>query len=202
MAPRLATSYPEDSLSLFRCYKNPADRAITQLTDEELPLKPDPESNPVAIIVKQIIVKHTVGNMQSRWPDFLTTDGEKPGCDRDAEFENPVTTREALLTSWDAGWRCLFDALEPLTDDDLGREVTIRGEEHSVMQCINRQMAHYAYHLGQIVFLARHLRSGERECPSIPRRQSAEFNRRVATGEASQRQRLVCSFMVSAARMS
>lgn len=182
MALRFTTSYLDDSLSLFRYYKELAERAMTQLTDEQLQLTPDAESNSVAIIVR-----HMTGNMQSRWPDFLTTDGEKPGRDRDAEFENPVTTREALLESWEAGWKCLFAALEPLTDADLSRTVTIRGEAHSVMQCINRQVAHYAYHCGQIVFLAKQLRGAEWQCLTIPRGRSAEFNRHVAAGEASQR---------------
>jgi hypothetical protein len=182
MALRFTTSCLDDSLSLFLYYKGLAERAMAQLTDEQLLLTPDAESNSVAIIVK-----HMVGNMQSRWPDFLTTDGEKPGRDRDAEFENPAATREALLASWEAGWQCLFTALEPLTDADLGRTVTIRGEAHSVMQCISRQLAHYAYHCGQIVFLAKHLRSSDWQCLSVPRGRSAEFNRRVAAGEASQR---------------
>src|SRR5215472_13838347 len=129
MALRFTASYLEDSLSLFRYYKNLAERAMAQLTDEQLQAAPDAESNSIAVIVK-----HMAGNMQSRWPDFLTTDGEKPGRDRDAEFENPPATRKALLASWEAGWKCLFDALEPLTDTDLSRSVTIRGEPHSVMQ--------------------------------------------------------------------
>ena len=182
MALRFTASYLEDSLSLFRYYKGLAERAMAQLTDEQLQLAPDAESNSVAIIVK-----HMTGNMQSRWPDFLTTDGEKPGRDRDAEFENPPATREALLDSWEAGWKCLFDALEPLSDADLSRSVTIRGEAHSVMQCINRQVAHYAYHCGQIVFLAKQLRSSDWQNLSVPRGRSAEFNRRVAAQEASQR---------------
>jgi hypothetical protein len=125
--------------------------------------------------------------MQSRWPDFLTTDGEKPGRDRDAEFENPPATREALLAAWEAGWQCVFTALEPLSDADLPRTVTIRGEPHSVMQTINRQLAHYAYHCGQIVLLAKHFAHEEWRSLSVPRGKSAEFNRRVVAGEASQR---------------
>jgi uncharacterized damage-inducible protein DinB len=182
MALRFTTSYLEDSLTLFRYYKDLAERAMAQLTDEQLQLAPDTESNSVAIIVK-----HIVGNLKSRWPDFLTTDGEKPGRDRDAEFENPPAAREALMAAWEAGWKCLFDALEPLTDADLSRTVTIRGEPHSVMQCINRQLAHYPYHCGQIVFLAKQLRSADWRSLSIPRGRSAEFNRRVAAGESSQR---------------
>jgi uncharacterized damage-inducible protein DinB len=182
MALRFTTSYLEDSLSLFRYYKNLAERAMGQVTDDELLAAPDSESNSIAVIVK-----HMTGNMQSRWPDFLTTDGEKPGRDRDAEFENPLQTREALLAAWEAGWQCLFSALEPLSDDDMSRRVTIRGEPHSVMQTVNRQLAHYAYHCGQIVFLAKHFRSSEWKSLSVPRGKSGEFNRKVAAGEASQR---------------
>jgi hypothetical protein len=182
MALKFTTSYLEDSLSLFRYYKNLVDRAMAQLTDDQLLAAPDSESNSIAIVVK-----HLSGNMLSRWQDFLTTDGEKPSRDRDAEFEDPPLTREALLAAWEAGWQCLFTALEPLTDADLQRSVTIRGEPHSVMQTINRQVGHYAYHCGQIVFLAKHLRNSDWKSLSIPRRKSAEFNRRVATGEASQR---------------
>lgn len=182
MALHFTTSYLEDSLTLFRYYKDLADRAMAQLTDDQLLAVLDSESNSIAIIVK-----HMSGNMRSRWQDFLTTDGEKPGRDRDAEFEDPPATRDALLAAWEAGWQCLFAALEPLSDEDMQRSVTIRGEAHSVMQTINRQVAHYAYHCGQILFLAKHLRSSEWQSLSIPRRKSAEFNRNVAAGEASQR---------------
>ena len=182
MALRFTTSYLEDSLSLFRYYKDLAERAMAQLTDEELLEALDSESNSIAIIVK-----HMSGNMLSRWRDFLNTDGEKPGRDRDAEFEDPPSTREALMEAWEAGWLCVFSALEPLSEPDLQRVATIRGEAHSVMQTINRQVAHYAYHCGQIVFLAKHLQSSEWKSLSIPRRKSAEYNSRVSAGEASQR---------------
>lgn len=182
MPHRFTTSYLEDSLSLFRYYKELVERAIAQLSDEQLLQAPDPESNSIAIIVK-----HMAGNMQSRWTDFLTSDGEKPGRDRDAEFEHPPATREALLGLWESGWHAVFTALEPLRDAGLSRAVTIRGEPHSVMQCINRQLAHYSYHCGQIVFLAKQLRGSDWKCLSIPRGGSSRFNRRVAAGEASQR---------------
>lgn len=182
MALRFTASYLEDSLSLFRYYKGLVDRALAQLSDEQLLLTPDPESNSIAIIVK-----HLAGNMQSRWPDFLTSDGEKPGRDRDAEFENPPATRESLLALWEEGWRCVFTALEPLSDADLARTVTVRGEPHSVMQCINRQLAHYSFHCGQIVFLAKHLRGTQWQCLTIPRGKSGDFNRLVTAGEVSQR---------------
>jgi hypothetical protein len=125
--------------------------------------------------------------MRSRWTDFLTTDGEKPNRNRDSEFAEPAATREALLEDWESGWAAVFGALEPLTDADLGRTITIRGEAHSVMQAINRQVAHYAHHAGQIVLLAKHYACDHWESLSVPRNRSAEFNRKVAAGEASQR---------------
>jgi hypothetical protein len=182
MPLRFTTSYLEDSLSLFRYYKNLAERAMAQITDEQLLTVLDSEANSIAVIAK-----HMSGNMRSRWLDFLTTDGEKPSRDRDAEFEDPPSTREALLAAWEEGWQCLFTALEPLAEEDLQRTVTIRGEPHSVMQTINRQLAHYAYHCGQIVLLAKHYQSSEWKSLTIPRRKSAEFNRRVSAGETSQR---------------
>ena len=151
------------------------------MSDEQLQTVIDPESNCLAIIVK-----HVAGNMRSRWTDFLTTDGEKPDRNRDSEFEEPPATRAELMQMWEEGWNQLFTALEPLTDADLGRTITIRGEKHSVMQAINRQ-AHYASHCGQIVFLAKHLQAGNWKCLSVPRKQSSDFNRRVYAGEASQR---------------
>ena len=182
MALKFTTSYMADSLDLFRYYKNLVERAMVQVTDEQLFTVLDGEMNSIAVIVK-----HMTGNMRSRWTDFLTSDGEKPDRHRDGEFEEPPVTREALMTIWEEGWRCVFSALEPLTEADLGRTVTIRGEAHSVMQAINRQLAHYPYHCGQIVFLAKHFRSDAWQSLSVPRRQSAEFNRRVLAGEASQR---------------
>jgi hypothetical protein len=133
------------------------------------------------------IVKHMAGNMRSRWRDFLTTDGEKPDRHRDSEFVDAPATRAALLALWDEGWQQLFGALEPLSDGDLGRTVLIRGEAHSVMQAINRQMAHYSMHCGQIIVLAKHFASDHWRSLSVPRNRSAEFNQAVQTGEKSQR---------------
>jgi hypothetical protein len=127
------------------------------------------------------------GNMRSRWTDFLTSDGEKPDRNRDSEFVAPPATRKELLDLWEEGWSCVFQALEPLSDADLGRTVMIRGEAHSVMQAINRQVAHYASHVGQIVFLSKHLAHDRWQSLSVPRNRSAEFNQSVATGERSQR---------------
>jgi len=176
------TSYLEDSLAVFRVYKSLGDRAMAQVSDEQLQLAIDPESNSIATIVK-----HLAGNMRSRWTDFLTSDGEKPDRNRDSEFEAPPATRAALLELWEAGWRSVFSALEPLKDSDLERTVYIRNEPHSVMQAINRQVAHYALHIGQIIFLAKHLQSSRWVSLSIPRGKSGDFNTRVASGQASQR---------------
>ena len=182
MALQFTTSYLEDSRAVFAYYKKLAERAMDQLTDEQLFLTLDGEANSVAIIVK-----HMAGNMRSRWTDFLTTDGEKPDRNRDSEFEEPPATREALLATWEAGWSCLFYAIQPLTEADLTRTITIRGEAHSVMQAINRQLAHYPHHVGQIVLLAKHFAGDRWQTLSVPRKGSSEFNRRVASGEASQR---------------
>ena len=182
MALKFTTNYLEDSLSLFRYYKKLGEGAMAQVSDEQLLAVLDPEMNSIAQIVK-----HMAGNMRSRWTDFLSSDGEKPDRHRDSEFEEPPATREALMKMWEAGWKCLFEALEPLGAADADRKVTIRGEAHSVMQAINRQVAHYAYHVGQIVFLAKHLQHAGWKSLSIPRKQSEKFNQRVAAGEASQR---------------
>ena len=182
MALEFTTSYLRDSLALLRYYKNLAERAMAQVPDERLTATLDEEMNSIATVVK-----HLAGNMRSRWTDFLTSDGEKPDRNRDTEFEQPPQTRADLFDLWEAGWGCLFSALEPLTEADLQRTVTIRGEAHSVMQAINRQVAHYPYHIGQIVMLAKHFQSHAWKSLSVPRRQSAEFNRRVLTRDASQR---------------
>ncbi len=158
---------------------------MAQCPDEGLFTTLDAESNSIAIIVK-----HMAGNMRSRWMDFLTTDGEKTDRNRDTEFEQPPQTRAELLELWERGWKYLFDALTPLTDADLTRTVTIRTEPHSVMQAINRQVAHYAHHIGQIVFLAKHLTTkatGKWDSLSVPRGQSKQFAADVAAGRKPQR---------------
>ncbi len=182
MPLKLTTSYIEDSLSLFRHYKKLAEGGMDQVTDDQLLTVLDPEMNSIAQTVK-----HMVGNMRSRWTDFLTSDGEKPDRNRDTEFVEPPRTRAELIATWEHGWQLVFAALEPLSDFDLARIVEIRGEAHSVMQAINRQMAHYAYHCGQIVLLAKHFRHQDWRSLSVPRGQSDQFNRRVAAHEASQR---------------
>jgi len=185
MAHRLTTSYTKDSVDLFRYYKRLGERAIEQCPDDALFSMLDAESNSIAIIVK-----HMSGNMRSRWADFLTSDGEKPDRNRDSEFEEPPKNRAELLAMWERGWKILFDALEPLTEADLARTITIRSEPHSVMQAINRQIAHYSYHIGQIVFLAKHFAAastGNWTSLTVPRNKSKQFNADVTAGRKSQR---------------
>jgi Protein of unknown function (DUF1572) len=182
MALRFTTSFLEDSLPLFHNYKRLAEGAMKQVTDEQLLVFLDPEMNSIALIVK-----HMVGNMRSRWTDFLHSDGEKPDRNRDSEFENPYSSRTDMLAAWEEGWNFVFGALETLSDADLARTVTIRGEAHSVMQAISRQLTHYAYHCGQIVMLAKHLGSSRWQALTMPRNKSAEFNQGVAPAEANQR---------------
>jgi uncharacterized damage-inducible protein DinB len=182
MAHKFSTSYVEDSVSLFHYYKKLAEGAMAQVSDEQLFATLDDEMNSIAIIVK-----HMAGNMRSRWTDFLTRDGEKPDRNRDSEFIEPPATRQDLLRLWNEGWERVLQALQPLSDADLQRTVSIRGEPHSVMQAINRQIAHYSYHAGQIVFLAKHFRGSDWKSLTVPRNKSAEFNRKILAGEASQR---------------
>ena len=178
----VGAAYFDEARRSFRGYKRLADKALEQVDDRQFFHAPDPGSNSLAQLVK-----HIAGNMRSRWTDFLTTDGEKPNRNRDGEFVDPPATREALLKIWEEGWGLVFQALEPLSDADLGRTIAIRGEGHSVMQAINRQLGHYALHIGQIVLLAKHFQGGQWKSLSIPRGKSAEFNRRVEAGDASQR---------------
>lgn len=185
MAHEFSTSYLSDSVALFHYYKKLGERAIEQCPDAALFESLDRESNSIAIIIK-----HLAGNMRSRWTDFLTTDGEKPDRNRDGEFEDAPKSRAELLALWERGWTVMFNALEPLSDADLARTVSIRGEPHSVMQAINRQMAHYSYHVGQIVYLAKHFSAataGAWKSLTVPRGQSKAFTADVAAGRKSQR---------------
>lgn len=168
----LGQHYLDDALQTFRDYKSTAERAFVQLSDEDFFRTIDEESNSIAVIIK-----HMAGNMLSRWTDFLTTDGEKPNRQRDMEFVMlPETTRADMLDFWEKGWAAVFTAIEPLTPDDLMRIVAIRGQDHTVVQAINRQIAHYANHLGQIVYLAKHFKSSDWQTLSVPKNKSAEFN--------------------------
>src|SRR5580704_7367724 len=172
MHDEIATHYLEEVRRQFRGHKRLAEGAIAQLKDEELFIALDSESNSIAVLVK-----HLSGNMRSRFTDFLTTDGEKPDRDRDREFEiNSATTRADVMRWWEEGWARVFAAIDALQPEDVMRAVTIRGEAHTVLQAINRQVAHYAQHTGQIVFLAKHLRSSDWKTLSVPRGKSKEFN--------------------------
>ena len=179
MPVRFTTSYLEDSRALLSRYRTLAERALDQVSDDQLFTVLDDESNSLAMIVQ-----HIAGNLRSRWTDFLTTDGEKPDRDRDREFENVATSRADLLAHWKESWDCFFTALESLSDADLARPVTIRTERHSIMQAINRTLIHYSYHCGQIVFLAKHLQHRDWKTLSIPRGGSTQYNQRVASNKS------------------
>lgn len=155
----------------FQYYKKLGDDAMAQLPDTDLFWQMNEDCNSIAIIVK-----HMWGNMLSRWTDFLTTDGEKPTRQRDAEFENDMNSRVEVLEKWEAGWKCLFDALASITDADLDRIIYIRNEGHTVLEATNRQIAHYAYHVGQIVHIAKECKSSNWKSLSIPRNKSADYN--------------------------
>ena len=173
MADDLAAQYLDEARRQMRGYKRMGEGAMAQLHDDDFFLTLDPESNSVAILVK-----HLAGNMRSRFTDFLTSDGEKPNRFRDHEFEvSGATVRDDVMRWWEAGWACVVDAIDALKPEDVVRTVTIRGEPHTVLQAINRQIAHYAAHIGQIVFLAKHLRSNEWKTLSIPRGKSEEFKK-------------------------
>jgi hypothetical protein len=170
MSNDLGQHYLENVIAEFHIMAKLGERAIAQLDDEQFFVTLDPESNSVAILVK-----HLAGNMRSRWTDFLTSDGEKPNRQRDGEFIlDAGTTRAAVQQWWEEGWRCLFDALAALHPDDLLRTVVIRHEDHTVVQAINRQLTHYATHVGQLVFLAKHLKSTAWQNLSVPRGQSEQ----------------------------
>jgi hypothetical protein len=166
MADDIGALYLRDVAERFQAYKKIGERAISQVYDSGLARQLDPESNSIAVLVK-----HLAGNMRSRWTGFLTSDGEKPDRDRDGEFElSAVPTRTEMIDWWDDGWSCLFEALQSLKPEDLTRTVQIRRAPHSVLEAINIQLAHYAYHVGQIVQLARHLAGPSWKSLSIPKR--------------------------------
>jgi len=173
MASDLAAHYLDEARRQMRGHKRMAEAAMAQLRDEDFFTTIDPEANSIAILVK-----HLAGNMRSRFTNLLTTDGEKPDRFRDREFElTAATTRAEVMKSWEEGWRCVFAAMDSLKPEDVMRTVTIRGEPHTVLQAINRQIAHYAQHIGQMILLAKHLRSSEWKTLSIPRGKSEEFKK-------------------------
>ncbi len=164
--------YLDEAFRSLRGYKRLADAAIAQLNEEQFFATPDAESSSIAVIVK-----HIAGNMRSRFTDFLTTDGEKPDRNRDSEFVMaPDAKRDEVLAAWEENWELVFQAVNSLLPEDLGRTITIRGEPHSVLQAINRQVTHYAYHVGQIVYLAKHWKGADWKSLSVPKGQSEQFN--------------------------
>ena len=165
-------SYVELVLREFKGVKNLADRAMSQCADEEFFAAPAPADNSIAVIVK-----HVAGNLVSRWTDVLTSDGEKPNRNRDAEFElSSNESRASLIEFWEKGWSVLFASLAPLSDADMARPILIRGESLTLLQGVNRQLTHYSYHAGQIVYVAKHFRGASWKTLSIPKGASAQFN--------------------------
>lgn len=175
MSSDVGSHYLDEIRRQFRGYKRIGEAAITQVKDDELVKLIDPESNSIAMLIK-----HIAGNARSRFTDFLNSDGEKPDRFRDREFEiHPGITRAEIMKWWEEGWNYVFSAVEPLKPEDLLRETTIRGEPHTGLQALNRAMAHYSCHVGQIVFLAKHFRSQDWNTLSVPKGQSEEFNARM-----------------------
>ncbi|MGI8812392.1 MAG: DUF1572 family protein [Pyrinomonadaceae bacterium] len=175
MSKDLIAAYHSDAIRSFRIYKQMAEKAMAQVSDEEFFAAIDAEANSIAVVVK-----HIAGNLVSRWTDFLTTDGEKPDRNRDTEFEMIADTRDSLMKFWEGGWNTLFESIEPLTPADFSKTIAIRGEPHTIAEALNRQMTHYAYHIGQIVLLAKHFRWSDWQTLSVPRNRSAEFNKILA----------------------
>jgi hypothetical protein len=171
MSDEIIRNYHADVIKSYRTYKTMGEKAMDQVSDDEFFTGIDAEANSIGVIVK-----HVAGNLVSRWTDFLTSDGEKPDRDRDSEFEMIADTRASLMEFWERGWSTLFAAIEPLTPADFSRTVTIRTEPHTIAEALNRQMTHYAYHIGQIVLLAKHFRGANWNTLSVPKNRSAEFN--------------------------
>lgn len=171
MQDTIIINYRDDAVASFQNYKKLAERAIQQVSEEEFFYQIDPESNSIAILIK-----HIAGNLNSRWRDLLTSDGEKADRNRDTEFEMLGDTKESLMQFWEKGWQTLFDSISELTVDDFSLTVMIRGRSHSIAEAINRQLTHYAYHVGQIVMLAKHFRSDKWNNLSVPKERSSDFN--------------------------
>lgn len=168
----MLTGYLDSSKKLFAYYKQLGENALVQVPEDKLFYQPNEDSNSIAIIMQ-----HLSGNMLSRWTDFLNSDGEKEWRNRDGEFMAGIDTRQDLMQAWERGWQCLFEALNGLSDEDLQAIVYIRGEAHTVLEAINRQLAHYAYHVGQILYVCKMLAGQPWKSLSIPKNQSQEYNR-------------------------
>lgn len=178
MSNQILEDYLTETISVFGNYKKLAEKALVQVTDDEFFKQIDEESNSIAQIVK-----HISGNLLSRWTNFLNTDGEKPTRNRDSEFITENDSRESLMDFWENGWKTLFNSLESLQSDDLAKIVKIRSEDFTVVKAINRSITHITYHIGQIAFLAKHLRANDWQTLSIPKNKSAEFNTYLSAKE-------------------
>jgi len=178
----IEANFLESAIKLFRYYKKLGEGAIAQLNDEQVLRQPNEASNSIALIVH-----HLSGNMLSRWTDFLTSDGEKSWRNREAEFEESYTDKAAMMAAWDKGWSCLFAALEPLKPEDLEKIIYIRNEGQSVMEAIQRQLAHYSMHVGQIIYQAKVLKGNDFQSLSIPKGGSQAYNANKFSQEKERR---------------
>lgn len=176
------SSYLNSIKKQFEYYKLLGDKTFEQLNNQEIHWQLNEDSNSVSIIVK-----HIVGNMLSRWTNFLTEDGEKEWRKRDQEFEDTYQNKEALITAWKKGWQCLFDAILPLTENDLERIIYIRNQGHTVTEAINRQLSHNAYHIGQVVFIGKMIKGENWQSLSVPKGQSATYNKEKFSKDKGQR---------------
>jgi hypothetical protein len=167
----IAIEFLQTAIKRFQTYKDLGDKTFAQIGEADFHFQPNEASNSIAVIIQ-----HMSGNMLSRWTHFLTEDGEKDWRNRDDEFETHTFNKAQLISNWEKGWACLLDALNALTEEDLLKTIRIRGEGQSVIDAIHRQIAHYAYHVGQIVYLGRLIRNQQWKCLSIPKRQSGQYN--------------------------
>jgi Protein of unknown function (DUF1572) len=173
MSTTIEQTFLTSSLKIFSQYKSLAEKAIDQLSDEQVLQKPNEASNSIALIVH-----HLSGNMISRFTDFLTTDGEKPWRNRDVEFEEAYPDKKAMMAAWEKGWKCVFDTIENLKEEDLSKTIYIRKEGQTVLDALQRQIAHYANHVGQILYQAKILKGSEFNSLTIPKGKSEEFNKK------------------------
>ena len=178
----MSNSYLPSVIKQFEYYKSLGDKTFGQLTDENIHYQYNSESNSVAIIVK-----HMVGNMLSRWTNFLTEDGEKTWRERDQEFDNTYASKEDMLKAWEQGWECLFHSIKPLKEEQLEQIIYIRNQGHTVIEAINRQLAHYSYHIGQIIFLGKMIKNDNWKTLSIPKGSSTSYNQEKFSKEKGRR---------------
>lgn len=172
----LGATYLDSAIKRLQSYKDLGDKTFAQLDENDFHYTPNPESNPISVIIR-----HLHGNMLSRWTNFLTEDGEKETRNRDTEFNPPPIGKDALLALWEQGWDCLLTTLHSLKEDDLGKTITIRHEPLIAIDAINRQLAHYPHHVGQIVYIGKMIRNGKWQTLSIPKGASGDFNQKMKT---------------------